>query len=427
MIQSVFVYGLPTIVAIAIALKLRAQWKSGQPLTLAQRDLLLTLACIGLVGIVVLPPVHLALDAAVGIPDLARLLANALTLVACYCAQLLLLCLSESEDRVRRLARLYGVGLLGALVLLGHFFAAASLREEALDFTRRFADAPFILEYKLVYLTGFGLALGNLARLTWRYARLAHHPSLHLGLVWITFGSLSGLLYALHDAGYVVGQRLGLAYPFGDPTPITQALLFVSAGALAVGSTLPEWGQRARVPDLYRWLDHYRSLRRLYPLWRVLYEATPEVALEPPASHLRDVLTVRRLSYWLYRRVVEIRDGSLALRPYRSVWAERTARRLCDEQGVPAEDVPAVVEAACLAAAIRLKRLDPRAAVARQATRPPDQGGADLIGEVVALERLARHFEGSAVVRIVRSRLDAALAAGSLSDSGPTQQAGAEA
>jgi hypothetical protein len=329
--------------------------------------------------------------------------------------------LTETEGRAQRIIRLYAVALVLWLAFLTAFFAAASasLDEAAIDFTQRFAGVPYVLEYRLVYLAGFGLAAGNIGRLAWRYGRIATRPSLQLGLLFVTFGGIAGLLYAIQDIAYLVGHRVGLFYPREGSVLLTQVLVFVSAASFTIGSTLPEWGHRAGVPALYNWVSSYRSLRRLYPLWRALHEATPEIALMAPVSRLEDVLGLREINFRLYRRVVEIRDGALALRPYRAFWAERLARHLCEWNRVPTEDAPLVVEAASLAAAIELKRLNKRIAPSACEPLTMGQGGADLASEVVILERLAHHFRRSKVVRAVLSQIEKGVAHGSIAQ--PTE------
>ncbi|MET8944352.1 MAB_1171c family putative transporter [Streptomyces sp. NPDC004542] len=77
--------------------------------------------------------------------------------------------------------------------------------------------------------------------------------------------------------------------------------------ALSLSLTMPSWG--ARAAGLLDWVHGYRSYRALYPLWRDLYESSPDIVLEPPGASVCD------LDYRLHRRVVEIRDGWRDLRP----------------------------------------------------------------------------------------------------------------
>src|SRR5581483_6094586 len=56
--------------------------------------------------------------------------------------------------------------LLGTLVLMTIFFVLAPVDDEApLDFMTRYGDAPFILEYRLVFLLYLGFALVNVVGL----------------------------------------------------------------------------------------------------------------------------------------------------------------------------------------------------------------------------------------------------------------------
>ena len=413
MLDLVTVYTIPVFLWAAALYKLYPHIRWRRELTPAQRELVVTLACLALGAVLLLPAVYQWIGDALGVPNLARPLANGLGLIACFTGQSLFVRLTESENTARRVIRLYALALLALLALLAAFFVAASpsLTESAIDFTQRFADNPYVLAYRVVYMLGFGLSAANISRLAWRYGKLsAANPSLQLGLLLVTFGGIAGLLYALQDVGYLIGHRVGLFYPRQESVLLTQVLVFLSAASFTIGSTLPEWGNWVGVPALHRWLWQYRSLRRLYPLWRALYEATPEIALTGSVSPLQDVLDLRDLGFRLYRRVVEIRDGALALRPYRPDWVEDLARSLCERNRVPREDAPLVIEAACLAAAIELKRLNTKVAQSAHEPQASGQGGADLASEVAILEGLALHFRRSEVVRTALSELESALA-----------------
>ena len=59
-----------------------------------------------------------------------------------------------------------------------------------------------------------------------------------------------------------------------------------------------------------------RAHRRLYPLWADLVGAVPTVALDPAAGQWQDASRIRDLHLRLYRRLIELRDAWLALRPF---------------------------------------------------------------------------------------------------------------
>lgn len=182
---------------------------------------------------------------------------------------------------------------------------------------------------------------------------------------------------------------------------------FIAVGL--VGATVSAWGPPLGLDRLGRWFSDYRSLQRLYPLWFALYRANPGIALHPPASRLADLRNTRRVHFRLYRRVVEIRDGWLLLRPHMDARATTYARRLAASAGLPDADARAVVDAAALAVALRapsLHRREPSHARGEAITEP-----ADLQGEVETLERVARCYRRSPIVRAVATR-SAAEAAG---------------
>src|SRR6201996_7921013 len=91
---------------------------------------------------------------------------------------------------------------------------------------------------------------------------------------------------------------------------ITRGLFGALIVLVAVGSLLPT----TRHCPLLRRMTLYWSLRRLYPLWAGLCQAVPGIALDP-VPVWADRLDPRDLQVRLYRRVIEIRDGYMALTP----------------------------------------------------------------------------------------------------------------
>ncbi len=400
MAHELLTYG-PTVLAwAAVAYRLPVVWHgSGDP---PRRFYWLTLLFLALALTVLLPPVYLASDRLAGVPNLARLLAHGLVLATGWAVQAFLLQLNYPDGSAWRRVRWLGWLTAGALAVMAVLFALAPVDDDSLEFMTRYADAPFMLEYWLVFLASLGLALSNVVRLSWRYADLTDRVALRLGLRVSAAGGVAGLGYVAHEGFYATARRLGLGYPLGDKEMLTSVLVAVATSLMIIGSTMPAWGPRVGIPALYRWVGRYRAYRRLYPLWRALVEATPEIALLPPSSAPMDALTVRDLGFRLYRRVVEIRDGRLALRPYLDPALAEDARTRCRAAGVPTEAAEAVVEAACLAAALQAKRRGQPA----NPTPPPLRtlGGADLSTEAAMLERVARCYRRSLIVRAVLAR-----------------------
>jgi hypothetical protein len=100
------------------------------------------------------------------------------------------------------------------------------------------------------------------------------------------------------------------------------------------------------------------------------------------------------------RRVVEIRDGRLALRAYVPSETVETVRLACQAAALSAIDTQATVEAATLAVALREHA---RGEVPRSSDPMPGVPGVvDFNQEVDFLSRVARAYASSPVVRAAR-------------------------
>jgi hypothetical protein len=369
------------------------------------RTFWLTLLALAVTLTLLLPPVYFAVDSVSRVPNLARLLAHSLTLGASWSVQAYLAYLNYPESEAHPSVRRNGWVLLGTLVLMTIFFVLAPVDHEApADFMTRYGDAPFVLEYRLVFLLYLGFALVNVVGLSWRYAGMAERAALSLGLRIDAVGAVVGLGYVAHEAARVATVRLGLPYPIEDADSLTQLLVAISITLIVVGSTMPSWGAHVGIPALYQWGDRYRALRQLHGLWRVLFQAAPEIALEPPRSWLADALDVRDLGFRLYRRVVEIRDGELALRPYLDAEVVDRVRELAGKPGVHDQQFVEMVEATCLAAALRAKGRGLRAN--RPAPVGQDSGGPDMGREAAFLARVWQYYTHSPVVRVILQHLE---------------------
>ena len=81
---------------------------------------------------------------------------------------------------------------------------------------------------------------------------------------------------------------------------------------------------------------------RLYPLWDVLRQAVPEIEL-PTEPGMR-----WNIRYRLHRRVIEIRDAQLVLRPYAKTEVAGLAADAAKSSGLPTDKAAAVTEAAAI-------------------------------------------------------------------------------
>ncbi|WP_225850428.1 MAB_1171c family putative transporter [Streptomyces sp. HPF1205] len=187
-----------------------------------------------------------------------------------------------------------------------------------------------------------------------------------------------------------------------DEDLVSATLSAVTAVLFTCGATATLWGERIVAP-----LRAARRFRALTPLWSALHSQLPEIALDPGAAVRRPRL--REAEFALYRRVIEIRDGSLALRSYQQpeavAWAGEALARS------PAADAEAVLEAAVIAAALANRRAGRVPGPGPEGPRPPapaerpGQALETVEDEAAWLIRVARAFTGSPAVGAVRRRM----------------------
>jgi hypothetical protein len=242
-----------------------------------------------------------------------------------------------------------------------------------------------------------------------RAAGYAGPGVLRLGLLLMAAAAVAGLVWTsdnLNDIASVLAR--GTEDGAESTLSAVAAAVCVSLGF--AGGTASAWaGPLGRRTE--RWRAR-RDCSRLAPLWEAVAAALPAVELRARAGSApggaqgptgSDPLFTR------YRRVIEIRDGQLALAPYVHPQVPRwvtvaTARLTEQEREVTAE-------AAYLAAALEA------AALGR---RFPDGPGMDAVlplqaqgvaGEVARLVGVARAFRSSPAVSTVRDLLRAELRA----------------
>ncbi|MGH3829241.1 MAG: MAB_1171c family putative transporter [Pseudonocardiaceae bacterium] len=192
--------------------------------------------------------------------------------------------------------------------------------------------------YYATYLGFFiiAVAVGQIATLrgSLRYAKLTHRLWLRQRMLTLALGAVLILVYCIVRFIQTVAGPAG-----GDMTP-WNPIQWVAGdvGSLLelLGWTAPAWGPR--LSTWYQWvrkIHYYHSLR---PLWVALYEATPEILLHPPLSPLVDFVWPGDIDYRLYRRLIEILDGQLALRPYFDPTVAEAAVRQVKNSDVVTDD-----------------------------------------------------------------------------------------
>ncbi|GAA3586465.1 hypothetical protein GCM10022222_83960 [Amycolatopsis ultiminotia] len=246
-----------------------------------------------------------------GVPNLTILLLHVVAVAYCISAQIMMLLWANPLPAIRRTVR--GWLLAGAVlcVLLVALFAVANRPgTPASEFSTGSSD-PVILTYLLLFIVSQAVPCVTIFRQCLPYARSTSNSWLRRALRMLAAGAAVLFLYCAARTVNILSPALGLHLgAWAVAASVFSALGIV---VVSVALTMPSWG--GHVSNALGWRRNLRSYRALYPLWHSLYESTPDIALEPPTAGG----STRRwsdLHYLLHRRVIEIRDGWRALRPY---------------------------------------------------------------------------------------------------------------
>jgi len=229
-------------------------------------------------------------------------------------------------------------------------------------------------------------------------------------LLWTLLVAGCGLLKLILNDGLVLtavkgsdpGTRLlreaaGPEAVFGS---VAELLLGTLAAFAAEYSTLALLCALPLVISLQRGLRRAQLLAgtwaawfRLRPLWAMLLDGVPDVRLpQQPGTWLA-------ARYRLHRRVVEIRDAQLVLRPFRDSRATAEAADAARLAGLPQDERDAVIEAAMIVSALGARRNGAAPASSPDAGHGLPEPGNDLESEADRLLRVSRAVRRSPIVR----------------------------
>lgn len=244
-------------------------------------------------------------DSFLGVGNLAILLMHLSAVAFCVSAQIILLRWAAADEAAIRKTRYWvitGIALNALLAAL--FFLADGPGRPASDFDG--TDRPLVLTYLLFFVVSQAVPCVTIFRQCGPYARMTDNASLRQALRLLSVAAVILFLYCTARAVNILTGAAGIDIGFWQ----LAASVFSTVGVvvLSLSLTLPSWS--ASAAKFLQWAHSYRSYRALYPLWRDLYEASPDIVLELPGTSVSD------LDYRLHRRVVEIRDGWRDLRPY---------------------------------------------------------------------------------------------------------------
>ncbi|WP_329151625.1 hypothetical protein OIU91_30460 [Streptomyces sp. NBC_01456] len=255
------------------------------------------------------PNVAEAVDQQLGIPNLAALAIHLLGGVAFSASVLVALTFwahAPEQAWPKARCRLI-VAIVIMLTMLSLWItAAAGSPVHSMHHLLQNVHQPVVSAYSLLYAGTVLVALVEIVRLCWRYAEVAGQPWLRRGLRIAAAGALVYSINFVNRASAVICVQCGLH-------PLEWEVLTVLGAGIGIplivgGLTMPSWGPR--LSPLGTWWNNYRIYRSLAPLWIAMCQELPEIVLRSPTS------TLSNLNYRLYRRVIEIRDSQIALRPY---------------------------------------------------------------------------------------------------------------
>ncbi|WP_330433932.1 hypothetical protein OIC43_03690 [Streptomyces sp. NBC_00825] len=278
------------------------------------------------------------------VPHVARLLSNCASLAATTAVLAVSFQLNLDPAEARRQIRL-------RLVL----FVMSALGMTALFMYEQMAQrsAQAYTLYMFLFISYLGFAMADFMVQAMRQSKSSRRRSVRIGLRMAAAGCAIALVYDVYKVVVLLSQGLEL-HLLSDPSQCSPrvsapCVFSVMSPALSVlliclGLTLPAVAYPISQARVRRW--EAQSFEALGPLWQDLASAMPEIVLSP-ADATGD--TFADLDFLLQRRVIEISDGILALRPYRS---RRLQEIVGDAFDAATEKGAAAIEAAVVKAAL---------------------------------------------------------------------------
>jgi hypothetical protein len=313
------------------------------------RALCAVIALAGLTAVAGIPAVMSYLQISTGVPAVWLLGTLAVACAAVRSTHLLLWNpLTEARRKINSGLVYYAIALAAIVVLciMARGMAAPSdilSHQEAPE--AHWASIPYVRDAFLVFCATITLTYLDAAVRCARLGKLVDSRRLRRSTWILCIGMVMLSAYAVGLAVYVIGFRFGVI--LADLQAV--AVLAAGCGSVmsVVGVSMPILGPRR---------ERLMAYWRLGPLWRDLGRAIPHVVLERPRLPIVDTWNPWRLDYRLYRRVIEIRDGMLALGPYFHPAVAAEVQRLSRKDGLSEAELAANVVAAQIGAAINDRR-----------------------------------------------------------------------
>jgi hypothetical protein len=249
---------------------------------------------------------------------------------------------------------------------------------------------------QLVLATYYFPALGRTAVLAWRCARRIPVRYIDVGMRAVAVAAIAELALIVARAAEIIADLSGTPAPGWEIAGVGAAQ-GIAIIAIIAGVTVTAWFPAVAF-GMLQW-RMWSAWWRLRPLWAALVRAVPDVRLPPQPG------TRFNARYRLHRRVIEIRDGELALRPHLDGQVAGETADAARSAGLPADRRDATVEAAVIVAALAARQdgvpAHPGGTPAEPAARAPRN---DLDAEIARLVLVSREIRRSPLVRRLAAR-----------------------
>ncbi len=318
-----------------------------RPANKGERAVCVCLAATTTVFTLAVPPVSAGISRLTGHPNLPHLLIANIALVGAWAHYPFVEYYwtgPRAQPGISDSPWLVGAAIVAVTTLEG--------RSARAGVSQRHGLVPLAFEAQSVFTGYMGLTAFRMGQIALRCWRLIDTPAERRQMRAYIIGWGLAVATNLHAALHLATRRFGLPfYNVPHPSRVTATLLVGCIAFLSSGALLEVRDRHSRA----------RAYRRLEPLWQLVHQATPRVALFPPPPTPAAGETIGDLDLALYSRVFEIRDGLRELRCYADPAVEARAEALCRRAGLRGLEARATVEAALLADALRARAQGRRA------------------------------------------------------------------
>ncbi|MFF9778454.1 MAB_1171c family putative transporter [Streptomyces sp. NPDC013978] len=342
-----------------------------------------------------------AIDDSLGTRNLAVPLAQSCVVALLACQQVVLSYWGSPADRARRMSRKWlgsGLAVISGLFVL--FFLLTPAVQRPTDFTLYYAHDNIYATYLTLYISAYTFAELYLALACWRLAGRSPRTAVRIGLRIVSIGAAVTLGYSAVRIGNVIAAALGISLAGWEDF----AWICGDVGTILtlVGWLVPTI--TAQVQRTVYGIGLRRAHRQLHPLWLAFHRAVPEIVLTPNNSTAGDRPPSQGISFQVYRRVVEIRDGQTAIRPYLDHDVRTASEQRHRAAGLAGDELHAAISADQIRAALTALTQG------TQPTRLTDFADQNMksshpIEDLTVLTAVARHYvrrERSAPEDIIR-------------------------